>query len=56
MITLGAGAVFPSIAVWGSGTLRLGDQQGGCDWQMVVVYRDLHCSVCKAYLASPQVM
>ena len=53
-----AGSVFPSIDVdrLGGGTLSLGDPTGGCDWQMVVVYRGLHCPLCKTYLAQLQEM
>jgi len=50
---LAAGATFPSItapSLEGS-TLTLGTPQGGHDWQMVVVYRGLHCPMCTDYLA-----
>lgn len=52
MTGLAAGSVFPQIEVakLGGGTLRLGDAQRGHDWQMVVVYRGLHCPICKRYL------
>ena len=33
-----------------AGTLTLGSPEGGRDWQMVVVYRGLHCPLCKKYL------
>lgn len=36
------------------GTLELGTPQGGHDWQMVIVYRGLHCPLCKKYLATLQ--
>ncbi|MHA6325445.1 peroxiredoxin-like family protein [Roseivivax sp. CAU 1753] len=33
---------------------KLGAPQGGHDWQMVVVYRGLHCPICKSYLKELQ--
>ena len=33
----------------GGGTVRLGDNRG--KWRMIVVYRGLHCPLCKKYLA-----
>ncbi len=38
----------------GGGTLVLGQPGGGHDWQMVVVYRGLHCPICKTYLKGLQ--
>lgn len=38
----------------GGGTLTLGEPRGGHDWQLVVVYRGLHCPLCKNYLAKLQ--
>ncbi len=38
------------VARLGGGELELGTPQGGHDWQMVVVYRGLHCPLCKKYL------
>ncbi|MGJ8544975.1 MAG: redoxin domain-containing protein [Sulfitobacter sp.] len=35
----------------GGGALTLGEPRGENDWQMVVVYRGLHCPICKTYLA-----
>jgi peroxiredoxin len=48
-----AGAPFPTeeVSGLGGGTLTLGAPGGGRDWQMVVVYRGLHCPICKKYLA-----
>ncbi len=53
MTTLEAGKPFPKIEVHqlGSDTMALGVPGGGHDWQMVVVYRGLHCPLCKKYLA-----
>ncbi len=43
---------FPQMTVprVGGGTLPLGTPQEGRNWQMVVVYRGLHCPICKKYL------
>lgn len=53
MHALNAGAAFPvtDVAKLGGGTLTLGRPSDGRDWQMVVVYRGLHCPKCKTYLA-----
>ena len=53
MTGLAAGSAFPRIEVarLGGGTLTLGVPQGAHDWQLVVVYRGLHCPLCKKYLA-----
>lgn len=53
MTALAAGSVFPKLDVdrLGGGTLTLGAPQGGHDWQLVVVYRGLHCPLCKTYLS-----
>ena len=53
MTGLAAGSAFPQIdvAMLGGGTLTLGAPRDGHDWQMVVVYRGLHCPLCKKYLA-----
>ncbi|UXX84217.1 peroxiredoxin-like family protein [Roseovarius pelagicus] len=52
MNTLDAGTNFPQQTVKriGGGTMDLGTPQDGRDWQMVVVYRGLHCPICKKYL------
>ena len=54
MTTLEAGQIFPAITVktLGGGEATLGSPEGGHDWQMVVVYRGLHCPICKKYLAT----
>jgi peroxiredoxin len=39
------------VAMVGGGTLTLGAPRGGHDWQLMVVYRGLHCPLCKTYLA-----
>ena len=53
MTGLAAGSAFPKIEIAGlpNETLTLGEPQGGHDWQLVVVYRGLHCPLCKKYLA-----
>ena len=52
MPMLKSGDIFPKeeVARLGGGTLTLGQPEGGRDWQMVVVYRGLHCPICKKYL------
>ncbi len=52
-MALAAGSPFPKldIAKLGGGALTLGVPRGGHDWQMIVVYRGLHCPLCKKYLA-----
>lgn len=54
MTALTAGSPFPKTEVpkLGGGTLTLGVAQGGRDWQLVVIYRGLHCPLCKTYLAT----
>ncbi|WP_299597748.1 peroxiredoxin-like family protein [uncultured Tateyamaria sp.] len=56
MTALAAGSAFPKLDVarLGGGTLSLGTPRGGHDWQLVVVYRGLHCPLCKKYLAQLQ--
>jgi len=52
MPTLKSGDTFPKqeVSRLGGGTMTLGSPEGGRDWQMVVVYRGLHCPLCKKYL------
>jgi peroxiredoxin len=52
MTTLEAGQPFPKtdVAKLGGGTTTLGTPEDGHDWQLVVVYRGLHCPICKTYL------
>lgn len=47
-----AASALPEITLprLGGGTLRLGAPLDGRDWQMIVVYRGLHCPICKSYL------
>lgn len=54
MKTLQSGAAFPKldVAQLGGGTLTLGAPRDGRDWQMVIVYRGLHCPLCKKYLTA----
>jgi len=58
MTPLIAGQTFPrqEVARLGGGTLTLGDPAQGRDWQLVVVYRGLHCPICKRYLKQLQGM
>lgn len=53
MIALTAGTTFPKIEIsqLGGGTVVLGAPRSGYDWQLVVIYRGLHCPLCKNYLA-----
>ena len=46
--TLSSGKAFPKIdlARFGGGTMQPGHADG---WQLVVVYRGLHCPICKQY-------
>lgn len=52
MTTLKANETFPKLTIskLGGGEVTLGDPQNGRDWQMVVIYRGLHCPICKKYL------
>lgn len=54
MNVLDAGNAFPKLTVpeLRGGMLILGEPQDGRDWQLVVVYRGLHCPICKKYLAT----
>ncbi|WP_298857527.1 peroxiredoxin-like family protein [uncultured Sulfitobacter sp.] len=56
MAALDAGSTFPKteVELLGGGTITLGAPRGGHDWQLVVVYRGLHCPLCKNYLAKLQ--
>lgn len=56
MTALPANSVFPltDVPALGGDTLTLGAPRGGHDWQLVVVYRGLHCPICKGYLATLQ--
>ncbi|WP_299849642.1 redoxin domain-containing protein [uncultured Roseovarius sp.] len=53
MQALEAGQIFPKteIAKLGGGTLTLGVPSAAYDWQLVIIYRGLHCPLCKKYLA-----
>lgn len=53
MSRLEAGQAFPNVEVHelGGDVMTLGAPRGGHDWQLVVVYRGLHCPLCKKYLA-----
>jgi len=50
---LKAGDPFPQFMLpsVGGGNIKVGEPQGGNDWQMVVVYRGKHCPICARYLA-----
>ena len=58
MNTLDAGTPFPQIQMntVGGGTRTLGKAHNGHEWQLVVVYRGLHCPICKRYLSQLQEM
>ncbi|MEL7098587.1 MAG: redoxin domain-containing protein [Pseudomonadota bacterium] len=58
MQTLDAAAAFPTtdIPQLGGGTLHLGVPGSGKTWQMVVIYRGLHCPICKRFLGTLQTM
>jgi len=58
MAGLAAGSAFPKmdVPVVGGGSVTLGQARGDLDWQMVVIYRGLHCPLCKKYLAQLQEM
>ncbi|MEO0400842.1 MAG: redoxin domain-containing protein [Pseudomonadota bacterium] len=58
MTALAAGTPFPQtdLSKLGGGSVTLGDPQGGHDWQLVVIYRGLHCPLCKKYLAQLDAM
>lgn len=58
MITLDAGTPFPQIQlpIVGGGSRTLGRAHNGHEWQMVIVYRGLHCPICKRYLSQLQEM
>ncbi|WP_028956036.1 peroxiredoxin-like family protein [Sulfitobacter sp. 20_GPM-1509m] len=58
MNTLDAGTPFPQIQMntVGGGTRTLGKAYNGHEWQLVVVYRGLHCPICKRYLSQLQEM
>lgn len=49
MAALDAGSIFPKTQVeqLRGGKITLGAPRGGHDWQLVVVYRGLHCPLCK---------
>ena len=48
---LKAGDPFPTFTLpsVGGGSTKVGEPQGGKDWQMVVVYRGKHCPICSRY-------
>lgn len=50
---LAAGTRFPHITLptIAGATRAIGTPEPGADWQLVVVYRGLHCPICKKYLA-----
>ena len=53
MYGIPAGAAFPKMSLprVGGGHVALGNSDGDLDWQLIVVYRGLHCPKCKDYLA-----
>lgn len=54
MQTLQSGDAFPkqTVSLLGGGETVLGDPGGDRDWQMVVIYRGVHCPLCKKYLTT----
>ncbi len=56
MTDIAPGKPFPALTLkrLGGGELTLGKPSGDCDWQMVVVYRGLHCPICKSFLKQVQ--
>ena len=54
MEALQAGAPFPKqdIPQVGGDTLTLGAPRNGHDWQLVIIYRGLHCPLCNKYLTT----
>lgn len=53
MQALNTGEVFPTqdVAALGGGQLSLGAPSKGFDWQLLIIYRGLHCPLCVEYLA-----
>ena len=58
MNVLDAGNAFPKLTVaeLQGGMLTLGTPRGANDWQLVVVYRGLHCPICKNYTAKVEAL
>ena len=58
MNALDAAAVFPEITLpqLAGGTLTLGGVGAAPNWQLVLIYRGLHCPLCKRYLGALQAM
>ncbi len=52
-IKLKSGGGLPDIVVpkVGGGEIRLGHRIEGAPWQVIIVYRGLHCPLCNQYLA-----
>ena len=50
----GASFAVQTVPQIGGGSLTLGNPGGGHDWQLVIVYRGLHCPLCKKYLGTLQ--
>ncbi|NKB80843.1 MAG: redoxin family protein [Nitrospirales bacterium] len=50
---LASGSRLPEITLplLGGGTVTLGNVQNAGNWQLIFVYRGLHCPLCKQYLA-----
>lgn len=50
---LSSGSRLPAVTLplLGGGSVTLGRAQGEGHWQLVFVYRGLHCPICKKYLA-----
>lgn len=56
MDALNTGELFPTqdVPALGGGKVTLGVPCDGFDWQLVVIYRGLHCPLCVDYLADLQ--
>jgi peroxiredoxin len=51
-----SGAPIPALtlSLVGGGEVTLGERQNAANWQVVIVYRGLHCPVCRRYLTRLQ--
>jgi len=54
MTALAAASTFPKtdVSSLSGEKITLGAPRGAHDWQLVVVYRGLHCPICKKYLSA----
>jgi len=56
MTALPAASIFPKteVSTLNGEKVTLGQPRGDFDWQLVVVYRGIHCPICKNYLSALQ--